>query len=62
MLQGSKFETPLLRYWRLLNSALERLSSPPVMFGEAIAVKACYRDPERGAVFVAKARQVETGR
>ena len=53
----TKFETPLLRYWRLLNAALERLSSPPVMFGEAIAVRASYRDPETGAVFVARARQ-----
>jgi len=51
-----RFETPLLRYWRLLNAALERLGAHSVTFGEAAAMRACWREPEEAALFVARAQ------
>ena len=50
-------ETPLLRYWRLLNAALESLQAPPVMFGDAIAIKSTYRDPRLEAHMMAQAQR-----
>jgi hypothetical protein len=56
LLQRTPFETPLLRYWRLLNAGLERRQASPVRFGEAIAMRAVWRDPETAAAFVARAQ------
>jgi hypothetical protein len=56
MIQRTPFETPLLRYWRLLNADLERRQASPVRFGEAIAMRACWRNPTAAAAFVARAQ------
>lgn len=57
LISRTPFETPLLRYWRLLNAELERGKADPVRFGEAVAMRAVWRDPTIAAVFVARAQR-----
>jgi len=56
LLQPLRYETPLLHWWRLLNAALIRRGADPINFGEAIAMRAVWRDPEVAAAFVARAQ------
>ncbi len=54
----SHFETPLLRYWRELNEALAALGADPVMFGDAILMRASHRNPNEAALTVIAGRLI----